>query len=65
MAWLVAPVDQRLSLGLLDVKVTLSLEQKIAGPLLEIVGSEGEGLTTTEIAFEGAEMQSPLLTTTV
>ena len=38
--------------------------QKVVGPDGVIVGVEGNGLTVTVIAFEGADAQPPLFTTT-
>jgi hypothetical protein len=47
-----------------EVKLTLPPVQKVVGPEGVIVGVEGSGFTVTVMAFEGAELQPPLLTTT-
>ena len=52
----VSPVDQELPVAELEVKVTEPPEQKVVGPLAEIVGVEGVGLIVTVVAFEAAEV---------
>jgi hypothetical protein len=44
--------------------LTLPPVQKVVGPDGVITGVEGNGFTVTVIAFEGAEVQPPLFTTT-
>ncbi len=62
--WVVAPFDQIFPVALLEVNITLSGVQNVVGPLAVTVGPAGVGLTVTVIAFEGAELQLPSLTTT-
>ena len=45
--WVVSFVDQRLPVGLLDVKVALSPSQNVNGPFAVIVGVAGVGFTVT------------------
>jgi hypothetical protein len=43
----VSPVLQRFPVAILDVNVTLDPAQKVNGPLADIIGVEGGGLTET------------------
>jgi hypothetical protein len=62
--WVVAPVDQVFAVAALEVNVTLPPEQKVKGPLAEIVGAEGVELTVTIVGVDVTE-QAPELTETV
>jgi hypothetical protein len=64
MDCVVAPVDQMLSVALLDVKVTLSPTQKVVGPDAVMVGVAGIGLTVTPTNAEVSEVQFPSSTKT-
>ncbi len=55
----VAPVLQVLPTALLDVKITLSPEQKVVGPFGVIVGVGGLGLVTTLISADVSDVQVP------
>ncbi len=59
----VAPVDHVLPVTLDEVNVTEPPEQKAVGPLAEIVGVIGNGLTVTVVGLDD-EVQFPLETTT-
>ena len=59
--WLVAPFDQRLSVALLEVSVTLPPVQKLVGPLAVIVGMAGPGFTVTTIGAENEEQPKMLV----
>ncbi len=61
----VAPVDQTFPVADDDVNTTLPPAQKVNGPLAEIVGVEGSGLTVTVVPAEVADVQPPLVTATV
>ena len=56
----VAPVLQMLPVALLEVRVTLSPEQKVVGPLAVIVGVAGVGLTVTTTGAE-VDVQAKML----
>ena len=58
------PGVHTLPVGLLEVKVTLPPAQKVVGPPAVTVGAVGRGFTVTVIAFEAADAQPPLFTTT-
>jgi hypothetical protein len=60
-----APLLHTLFVKLEEVKVTLSPAQKVVGPLADIVGVLGKGLTVTTVAAEAGEVQLPLPTETV
>ena len=60
----VSPVDQILSVADDEVKVIEPPSQKVVAPLAVIVGTIGTGFTVTGIAFETAEEQPLLVTTT-
>jgi hypothetical protein len=60
----VAPVLQKLPVVDEEVKVTLSPAQKVNGPLVEIVGVTGSGLTTTLVEDEARLVHEPSLTLT-
>ncbi len=60
----VAPVDQRLPVGLLLVSVTLPPGQNCTGPLAVITGAGGLGLMETETMAEVSDTQFPSLTRT-
>jgi hypothetical protein len=53
----VAPLLQRLPEVADEVKVTPPPSQKVVGPKAVIVGVLGFGLTVTDVAAEGAEVQ--------
>jgi hypothetical protein len=48
MLWVVAPVDQRNVVPVLEVKVTLLPAQKVTDPVVEMTGCAGNALTVTE-----------------
>ncbi len=65
MLCVVAPPGvQTLSVALLEIKITLSPEQKVVGPPAVIVGVAGSGFTVTAMLLDAAEIQPPLSTTT-
>ena len=64
MACVVAVVDHTLFDALLEVSVTLPV-QNVNGPLAEMVGVAGAVLTVTTVAAEVAEQVVPLLAVTV
>jgi hypothetical protein len=49
--WLVEPFDQRLSVALLEVSVTLPPAQKLVGPLAVIVGVAGKAWIVRSLTF--------------
>ena len=55
MNWEVPPLDQVLPAVILDIKVTVPPAQKVVGPVVEIVGVVGVGLTTIVFGAEVAE----------
>ena len=57
MLWVVAPFDQTLSLGELLVRITLSPEQKVNGPLAVMVGVAGVEFKVTSTTLEVSETQ--------
>jgi hypothetical protein len=61
----VAPVDHVFPPSAELVKTTDSPSQKVNGPLAEIVGTDGNGLTVTLIASEVAEQPEPSVIVTV
>ena len=61
---MVAPVLQVFPVAALEVKVTLPPEQNVVGPLVDIVGVEGAGLTVTTVAAD-VPVHPPELTETV
>jgi hypothetical protein len=67
MVWVVAPPgDQVLPEGALEVRPTLPPEQNVVGPLGEMMGAEGVGVTVTVTGAEDAEVQPlPSVTCTV
>jgi hypothetical protein len=62
--WDVDPFDQVFPEVLDDISVTDPPEQKVVGPLVEIVGAIGAGLTVTLNGLDVAE-HDPLETLTV
>ena len=64
MDCVVAPVDQRLSVAEDDVNTTEPPAQNVVGPLAEIVGVAGNGLTVTVSAIEFPEEQPFSITST-
>jgi hypothetical protein len=62
--WVVAPVDQKLSVGLLEVRITLSVEQNVVGPSGVIVGVAATVVVMTVTRADVSETQSPLSTYT-
>ena len=64
MDCVVAPVDQRLSVAEDEVNTTDPPAQNVNGPLAEIVGVAGVGLTVTVSAIEFPEEQPFSITST-
>ena len=60
----VSLVDQILPVALLEVKVTLSPEQKVSGPFAVTEGVAGSGFTVTLVVAEVSDWQSPSFTST-
>ena len=60
----ISPVDQKLSIDDDDVKITESPSQNVVGPLAEMVGVAGVGLTVTLSAIEFPEEQPFSMTST-
>ncbi len=57
MLWVVSPVDQKFPLVALLVRITLSPEQKVNGPLAVIVGVAGVPFKFTSTTFEVSLVQ--------
>ena len=60
----VEPSDHKLSFAEEDVNVTDPPSQNVKGPLAEIVGTAGTGLTTTTFGDDALEEQPPEVTVT-
>ena len=65
IAWVTALVDHVFPVADDEVKVTEPPVQNVVGPLGEMIGTLGQGMTDTTVAAEVATQPEPLPTVTV